>query len=550
MTVHLISINCTTNPQWSLGNVYCTSSAVNAICSSVDTLVQNTDAQALMFWDCSMGNLDENVLTSLLKRRVDVWHAGLWLGMNRLPEILKFSQPASFFNRDPDPDIEASSWRLALNACLIKTNVIRELGFLDQCFETLTAASLELGYRYLNSGVIIRHTPALVPGFALSEARIPLRDEFLFTHLTQGRRMKYWTLFRTLFAQYAPLPKIARDARRAFSHPRTKYQAYSSNQVDLKDVQLDAGDYRVSVLIPTVDRYPYLRVVLDQLRAQTVRPTEVIIVDQTDGPLRDTTIPQNYSDLPITLIYQDEAGQCSSRNAGLMIAHGDHILLLDDDVEMDEKLIENHLKVLWFFGADVSSGAVVELDGQCKADDFIQLSGVFPAGNSMLRRTTLEASGLFDLAYDKGQTADGDLGMRIHLSGALMIYNPQVSVLHHRAPRGGLRKHKARIITRSSSRSRLLHRRLPHATECYRMMRYFDDAQVREALWIAAAGTFSANGRAFRRILKAIVALGLLPNTICLLSQRYTEAKQMLGKYPQIPKLSTQTSEEMLDVDH
>ena len=45
----------------------------------------------------------------------------------------------------------------------------------------------------------------------------------------------------------------------------------------------DAPKARVSVLIPTLERYPYLRTLLDQLRSQTVRPYEIIVVDQTSA---------------------------------------------------------------------------------------------------------------------------------------------------------------------------------------------------------------------------------------------------------------------------
>ncbi|MEJ7712205.1 MAG: hypothetical protein WKF84_20670 [Pyrinomonadaceae bacterium] len=44
-----------------------------------------------------------------------------------------------------------------------------------------------------------------------------------------------------------------------------------------------------------------------------------------------------------------------------------------------------------------------------------------PTNNTLIRKDVLSKSGLFDLAYDRGQRADGDLGMRIYLSGAVMI---------------------------------------------------------------------------------------------------------------------------------
>ena len=70
-------------------------------------------------------------------------------------------------------------------------------------------------------------------------------------------------------------------------------------------------------------------------------------------------------------------------------------------------------------------------------------SDVFPTNNTMLRKSALRLSGLFDLAYEHGPRADGDLGMRLYLSGARMLLDPEIRVLHHHAPSGGLRTHKA-----------------------------------------------------------------------------------------------------------
>jgi GT2 family glycosyltransferase len=166
-------------------------------------------------------------------------------------------------------------------------------------------------------------------------------------------------------------------------------------------------------------------------------------------------------------------------------------------------------------------------------------SDVFPTNNALVRREVLNRSGLFDLAYDRMSRADGDLGMRVYLSGAFMVYNPAISVLHHHAPRGGLRTHKARVITYASSRSRLLHRHLPSVSELYLEMRYFSIRQQREAQWTRVFGTFAAHGSVYRKLLKIVIGLALLPNTLLRIRQAYRRAVLMLDKFPQISKLDT-----------
>src|SRR5690606_20606210 len=146
------------------------------------------------------------------------------------------------------------------------------------------------------------------------------------------------------------------------------------------------------------------------------------------------------------------------------------------------------------------------------------------------------------LAYNRGQRADGDLGMRIYLSGALMVLDPEISVFHHHAPRGGLRAHKARVITYASSRHKLTHRHLLSVSEIYLMRRYFTDRQVREALWVRAVGTLSGRGPRWKRLAKAGLGLVMLPDTLRQFMARYRQATEMLVAYPQIPVLGKGTA--------
>ena len=261
------------------------------------------------------------------------------------------------------------------------------------------------------------------------------------------------------------------------------------------------------------------------------------MVDQTPKNERDLTLKEEFQDLPVRFVYLDKAGQCSSRNVGLQMAKGQYILFLDDDDEVSPSLIELHLKNLRKFQADVSSGIANEVGAGSLPESFTyaRVSDVFPTNNTLIHHSVLDQSGLFDLAYERGQRADGDLGMRVYLSGALMVLNPDIAVLHHHAPSGGLRKHKARVITYASSRMRLAHRHLPSATEIYLAKRYFSPRQVKEMLWMRILGTFSAQGGKLRKMLKVLMGLLYLPNTILQIRKREREADVMLQSFPQIP---------------
>ncbi|MGH9928463.1 MAG: glycosyltransferase family 2 protein, partial [Pyrinomonadaceae bacterium] len=346
-----------------------------------------------------------------------------------------------------------------------------------------------------------------------------------------------WALVRAILTGYVPVAEALRARNRVYKAVSPSQPApFESSSLNSNNTDTEV---KVSVLIPTLSRQQYLRKLLGQLRDQTIRPFQVIVIDQTPIEERDTDLPSDFSDLPLSVLYQDRAGQCSSRNAGLREVGGDYVLFIDDDDEVSPDLIELHLRSLEHFRADVSCGVAEEAGaGRLpEAFTFARASDVFPTNNSLVRKEALEKSGLFDLAYDRGQRADHDLGMRIYLSGALLVLNPEISVFHHHAPAGGLRTHKARVMTYAGSRQKLAARHLPSVSEFYLTLRYFTRRQAREMMWLQTFGTFSVRGSKARKLLKLAAGLLYLPDTSMQCRKKRRQALSMMETFPQIPKL-------------
>lgn len=525
-------------PEWPLGETLPTRPTPKAIRALTEERLAQSQSEAWLFWHSRLDDPDPQTIQEVMRRPGNVWHAGLRLGLGGLPEIIDFLRPTWTLNLDADPSIESTSWRLSLEACLISTDVLRQMGGVSPEFTTLAGASLELGYRYLKWGVFVRHIPWMVPGQVDGGCqKLSLDDELRFAHLHFEKKQLYWMLFRTIISGYQPARQILPTWRKVSTSDQLR--SYEPYQHTLNNQRLMEKEPRVTVLIPTIDRYPYLRTLLSQLRQQTIRPFEIIIVDQTPPARRDEALFEEFSDLPLTYIQQDEPGQCSSRNAGLLQSQGDFILFLDDDVEVEPNLIELHLLALCRYHAFVSSGYADEPSSGPPPPgfDYTQVSGVFPTNNTLIKREVLSKSGLFDLAYNKGQQEDGDLGIRIYLQGTFMVFSPEISVFHHHAPRGGLRTHKARVITYGKSRQSLFLRRLPHTTEVYLRKRYFLDRQNAEAYWLNIRGTFIIRGSLWRKLLKICVATIQLPDTLLKLRKRRLAAERLLERYPQIPEM-------------
>jgi len=102
---------------------------------------------------------------------------------------------------------------------------------------------------------------------------------------------------------------------------------------------------RPTVIIPTYNRPKELQDCLRSIIDQTVKPYEVIIVD--DGDLNELPLEKEFKDLGIPYLYlkKDRPGLTESRNVGVSAASGDIIFFLDDDVVLCPNYIEEIIKV-------------------------------------------------------------------------------------------------------------------------------------------------------------------------------------------------------------
>jgi GT2 family glycosyltransferase len=96
---------------------------------------------------------------------------------------------------------------------------------------------------------------------------------------------------------------------------------------------------RISVIIPTKNRWTSLEETIHTLLAQTRLADELIIVDQS----RTSSLLET-SSLPLKYIYNPEiTGLTQARNEGMKQATGDFWLFLDDDVVLEPDFIEKLL---------------------------------------------------------------------------------------------------------------------------------------------------------------------------------------------------------------
>ncbi len=218
----------------------------------------------------------------------------------------------------------------------------------------------------------------------------------------------------------------------------------------------------ISVVIVNWNRRELLRLCLHSLEKQTVKPIEVIVVDNgsTDGSV--DMIRDQFSS---TLVIQNQTnlGFCAANNQGIAIARGDFVALLNNDAEADPAWL-SALAAVFDNRPDVGMAAskilvhsdparidkvghLIFLDGQNRGRGTGQLDQgqfdrveevIWPDGcAAMYRREMLNRIGGFDedfFAY----ADDAELGLRARIAGWSCLYAPGARVFHHRGTTLGL----------------------------------------------------------------------------------------------------------------
>ena len=97
-------------------------------------------------------------------------------------------------------------------------------------------------------------------------------------------------------------------------------------------------DFKISIIIPTLNRVEYLSRALDSVFNQTFKASEIIVVDNgsSDGTLE--FIKEKYPS--VTLLEERKRGVSAARNKGIISSKSDWVAFLDSDDAWDKKKLE------------------------------------------------------------------------------------------------------------------------------------------------------------------------------------------------------------------
>jgi glycosyltransferase involved in cell wall biosynthesis len=212
--------------------------------------------------------------------------------------------------------------------------------------------------------------------------------------------------------------------------------------------------FKVSVVIPTLNRSRVLAQTLDRIENQTIPRDqyEVIVVDNASTDDTQAVLAEKRASYPnLRPFFQSKPGAAATRNTGLRGASAEIILFIDNDILAEPDLIEQHLKYHSLNPNSSIIGSVVTPWNQ-KTDPFLRYlhhrriynpytitSGpmdfsYYHTGNVSTPRSTLLAVGGFNEDFFIYGMEDIELGYRLQQAGSRMINGERARAVHQYFP--------------------------------------------------------------------------------------------------------------------
>lgn len=439
-------------------------------------------------------------------------------------EFLKYLQPTSYFLLKRNNGLYVFP-----DVATIPEHIKNQLEF-DERYDSVEASNRDMSWQALNKGYISKE------GLSNFDETISIRDNYHFIRKYFNRAWVYYVLLLRLMSLKNPV----REVRAFYTSRATKRSSYLEQPIDYENYgefnsSLATQSPLICVVIPTLNRYTYLKDVLKDLEHQSYKNFEVIVIDQSEPFERDF---YDVFNLNITIEYQKEKALWLARNTAIKMSSANYFLLFDDDSRVDEDWIVNHLKGLEYFNADISSGVSISKVGAetPRHYAFFRISDQLDTGNVLVSRHVFESIGLFDRQFEKQRMGDGEFGLRAYLNNYLNVSNPYAKRLHLKVGSGGLRD----MGSWDAFRTKKLMAPRPIPSVLYLFRNYFGNKQSKLALFKTVPISimpYRFKKNKLMMVLGIFVSLLLLPIVIFQVQKSWKLSGRKLNEGPKIERL-------------
>ena len=208
----------------------------------------------------------------------------------------------------------------------------------------------------------------------------------------------------------------------------------------------------VSVIIPTYNRCDSVERALRALVHQTLAPETYEVIVSIDGSQDDTRemVAAFAAPYRLSSVWQPNQGRAAACNAGIRIAQGEVLVILDDDMEPVPDCLERHWHAqpigsrcgimgavpMYCEETDPPVAAYVaakfnrHLDNLARSDHQLTLRD-FYSGHFSIRREVLMEVGLFDESFRIYGNEDLELSLRLMKAGVTLQYSAEALARQH-----------------------------------------------------------------------------------------------------------------------
>lgn len=316
----------------------------------------------------------------------------------------------------------------------------KDLIAFDNNYSSHASSLLDAAYQARFKGIVFKDVSCSLNISSLN-LDVTIDDNYRFIKKFHHRSWIYFVFLIRVFSmtniiqEFRAIKKVMSIKKISLFYPKndqTEYKEYVP--------EASSSERNISIIIPTLGRYSYLKNLLADISQQKVFPEEIIIIDQNVPP--DKEFYKLFTSLPLKVIYQKEKGVWTARNVGIKISKGENLLFIDDDSRVGNEWIKEHLKALAYFNASVSAGiseSKFSNDSIPEYFHYLRWADEMDLGNVLIKKEVFQQIGLFDLQFNGQRLGDIEFGLRTYLNGIKSISNPFAKRTHLYASSGGLR---------------------------------------------------------------------------------------------------------------
>lgn len=197
----------------------------------------------------------------------------------------------------------------------------------------------------------------------------------------------------------------------------------------------------VSLVISVWNRKDDLRENLASIRAQTLAPEQVIVVDNDSSDGTPEMVLEEFPEVQLIRMPHSDYGACETFNVGFASARGEYVGILDDDVVLPPDFVEQMLAefekepdTTVLLSPKVVEPEMPEWYLDSDAINTPRYMSTFRGCGSMAKKSALREAGYYDIRFFIFGN-ERDLTTRLLNLGYRVKMVPSI-VVHHKAPFG------------------------------------------------------------------------------------------------------------------